>query len=87
MKEMELDNQARVALSHIFGGHDKGGVQQLADENQMDIAPKEVAILDVQESQLNVVMVQQSKVNKERFLVVSSESHRIGVQVSKETAP
>ncbi len=37
MKEMKLDSQARVAPSHIFGGHDKGGVQQLADENQMDV--------------------------------------------------
>lgn len=53
----------------------------------MDITPKEVASLDVQASQLDVVMVQHGKVDKERSPIVFYESHCIGVHLLKETTP
>jgi hypothetical protein len=83
-----LDNEGRKVTIEVLKGHvSLDDADAIMDVQVMDIPLEKDEQFATKVSRLDVIMVQKNVMESKQSLVVSSEFHSIGVQVSKDTTP
>ncbi len=81
-----LDNEGgRVTIKVLTGHVSFDDVDAIVDVQAMDIPLEKDEQFVIEVSRLDVIMVQKNAMESKQSLVISSESHCVGVQVSKDT--